>query len=162
MMATIRAKPITEKFWIVEDDGVKVGVLKINDQDKYVFSSSNKVEMYDNKKKLIAHFGKDFFTYSTVEKMVENPPKILAVDGYPTSVIPYNPMFDVKKKLPLFTKSETSKAVYCAGYYVIKFDKGWVRSFCPKLTTLEENTFEGPFFTELEMKQRLSYVSKSN
>jgi hypothetical protein len=43
------------------------------------------------------------------------------------SVSPHNSMYDIKRKLPLFTKSEDSKSLYCAGYYVIKFDKGWVK-----------------------------------
>ena len=48
-------------------------------------------------------------------------------------------MYNVQKKLPLLQKSKKSKSLYCAGYYyIIKFDKGWVRSFCPKLVTLEK------------------------
>jgi hypothetical protein len=69
-------------------------------------------------------------------------------------------MFDIKRKLPLFTKSIDSKSLYCAGYYVIKFDKGWVKSFCPKLITLQRYTYQGPFKTELEMRQVLANVSK--
>ena len=46
-------------------------------------------------------------------------------------------MYDVKRKLPLFTKSKKSKSLYCAGYYIIQFEKGWVKSFCPKLITIE-------------------------
>jgi hypothetical protein len=69
-------------------------------------------------------------------------------------------MYDIKKKLPLFTKSGDSKSLYCAGYYVIKFDKGWVKSFCPKLITLQRYPYQGPFKTEIEMKQVLSNVSK--
>lgn len=69
-------------------------------------------------------------------------------------------MFDVKRHLPLFTKSNKSKSVYCAGYYIIKFDKGWVKSFCPKLITVERYQYEGPFKTELEMKQRLNNANR--
>ena len=65
-------------------------------------------------------------------------------------------MFNVQKKLPLFTKSPDSKSLYCAGYYIIRFDKGWVKSFCPKLITIERYENKGPFKTELEMKQVLS------
>ena len=65
-------------------------------------------------------------------------------------------MWDLKKKLPLFTKSEKSKSVYCAGYYIIKFNKGWVKSFCPKLITIERYDYKGPFKTEIEMRQQLS------
>jgi hypothetical protein len=69
-------------------------------------------------------------------------------------------MFDVRKNLPLFTKSEKSKSVYCAGYYIIKFEKGWVKSFCPKLITIERYPYEGPFKTDIEMKQRLSNAKR--
>jgi hypothetical protein len=82
------------------------------------------------------------------------------VHGYPTSSVPYNPMYDVKNHLPLFTKSNKSKSVYCAGYYIIKFDKGWVKSFCPKLITIERYQYEGPFKTEMEMKHRLNNANR--
>ena len=78
------------------------------------------------------------------------------VHTYPTSVNPFNQMYDVKRKLPLFTKSKKSKSLYCAGYYIIRFDKGWVRSFCPKLVTIENYESKGPFRTEIVMRQELS------
>jgi hypothetical protein len=61
----------------------------------------------------------------------------------------------------LFTKSNASKSLYCAGYYTIKFEKGWVRSFCPKLITIERYENKGPFKSEFEMKAVLSNA-KSN
>jgi hypothetical protein len=78
------------------------------------------------------------------------------VHGYDTSCVPHNPLFDVKNKLPLFTKSPKSKSLYCAGYYIIRFEKGWVKSFCPKAITLERYKFKGPFKTNLEMRTELS------
>jgi len=69
-------------------------------------------------------------------------------------------MYDIQKKLPLFTKSKDSKSLYCAGYYTIRFEKGWVKSFCPKLITLQRYEYQGPFKTDLEMKQVLSRVNK--
>ena len=154
----IHAKPIVDgKFWIVEEGDTKVGVLKITEQKKYVFSSKDSVTVFDNKKKLFEKFGSNFFIKKNTEvkKEVEKE-----VHGYPSSSEPHNPMFDVKRHLPLFTKSNKSKSVYCAGYYIIKFDKGWVKSFCPKLITVERYEYQGPFKTELEMKQRLANVSR--
>lgn len=159
-MPTVHAKPVIDgKFWIVEDGETKVGVLKLTEQKKYVFSYKDKIETYDNKKKLVEHFGKDFFKVSSIkQKKINLDDK--EIQGYPTSSIPYNPMFDVKRHLPLFTKSNKSKSVYCAGYYLLKFNKGWTRAFCPKLITIERYPYQGPFKTEIEMKQRLSNVSK--
>ena len=63
--------------------------------------------------------------------------------------------FNVKNKLPLFTKSRKSKSLYCAGFYCIEFEKGWVKSFCPKLITLERYRYQGPFKTKIEMREAL-------
>jgi hypothetical protein len=71
---------------------------------------------------------------------------------------PFNPVYNVRKKLPIYAKSTKSKSQYCAGYYVIQFRKGWVKSFCPKLITLERYPFKGPFRTEQEMRQQLSVL----
>jgi hypothetical protein len=157
-MSEIHAKPVIEgKFWIVESGEQKVGVLKTTEQKKYVLSSKNTVTTFDNKKKLVEQFGDNFFV-----KKSKEPERLIEkfVNGYPTSSAPNNPVFDVKRHLPLFTKSNKSKSVYCAGYYIINFNKGWVKSFCPKLITIERYPYQGPFKTELEMKQRLSHVSR--
>lgn len=161
-MPTIHAKPVIEgKFWIVEEDEKKVGVLKVTEQKKYIFSSKNSVKTFDSKKKLVAQFGKDFFVTSVKEKSKSLLTK--EVHGYPTSSVPHNPMFDVKRRLPLFIKSQKSKSVFCAGYYLLKFNKGWTKSFCPKLITIERYPYQGPFKTEEDMKQRLcTHGSREN
>jgi hypothetical protein len=158
-MPELHAKPVVDgKFWIVEAGETKVGVLKVTEQKKYVFSSKDSVTTFDNKKKLFETFGKDFFVSRTVPTQVESQEK--EVYGYGASSEPHNPMFDVRRNLPLFTKSGKSKSVYCAGYYIIQFEKGWVKSFCPKLITIERYPYEGPFRTELEMKQRFSNAKR--
>jgi hypothetical protein len=159
-MTEIHAKPVVDgKFWIVEENGSKVGVLKITEQKKYIFSSKNAITTFDTKKKIVEQFGPEFFIKKSIEKKIKTE-EDLEVHGYATSTLPFNPLFDVKRHLPLFTKSNKSKSVYCAGYYIIKFDKGWVRSFCPKLITIERYPYEGPFKTEIEMKHRLSNARK--
>lgn len=150
----MHAKPIVDgKFWIVEDENQKVGVLKLTEQKKYMFSTKDKITTFDNKKKIFEEFGKDFFVKGQEVSKTEYKKEIY---GYPTSSIPHNSLFDVKRKLPLFTKSNKSKSVYCAGYYIIKFNKGWVKSFCPKMITIDRYPYQGPFTTEIEMKERLS------
>lgn len=150
---TLKAKPIVKnKFWIVEDEGIRIGTLCL-DEDKYMFSSPQGIKYFDSEKALKKTFGKDILI-AQVEEKKSVTEKI--VHGYPTSSMPYNSVLDVRKKLPLFTKSEKSKSLYCAGYYIIHFEKGWVKSFCPKLITVERYENKGPFKTELEMKQALS------
>lgn len=142
------------KFWIVESSGEKVATISW-DEEKYMLSNSNGSKFFDTKQELNNAIGNDVRWQALhVEEVTHE--KI--VHGFPTSTVPYNPVYDVKKKLPLFTKSMKSKSLYCAGYYIIHFDKGWVKSFCPKLITVERYETKGPFKTELEMRTELSRV----
>jgi hypothetical protein len=157
-MTTLIAKPIIEnKFWIVEQDGEKFATLR-KDETRFVMSNENGVQFFPNKKSVLQQFGNDFFVLKIKREANNSQPN--EVHGYSTSTNPHNSMFDIKKKLPLFTKSKDSKSLYCAGYYTIRFDKGWVKSFCPKLITLQRYDYKGPFKTEMEMRSMLSKVSK--
>jgi len=153
----IKAKPIIDgKFWIVEDAGTRIGTLQKDETNKFVLVAKNNKSIFKDLKTLEKQFGKNFFTVSKKEDIKINN----EIYGFGTNCEPHNPMYDVKKKLPLFTKSDASKSVYCAGYYAIRFEKGWVRSFCPKLITVQRYEYKGPFKTELELKQVLSNVNK--
>ena len=159
IMNDLHAKPIIDdKFWIVEQGGAKVATLRKDEENRFVMSNESGIKIYNTKESLTRQFGKDFFIAKIVKEADNSAPN--EVHGYSTSVDPHNAMFDIQRKLPLFTKSGDSKSLYCAGYYVIRFEKGWVKSFCPKLITLQRYDYQGPFKTEFEMKQVLSNVSK--
>lgn len=152
-MKKIEAKAVLkDKFWIVEDKGERLGTLSLNDET-FLFNTKEGTQVFNTLNNLKKHYNIDIIFSSK-----ENDTTVTDVEvyGYPTSCTPYNVMYDVKKKLPLFTKSTKSKSLYCAGYYIIKFDKGWVKSFCPKLITVERYQTEGPFKTEIEMRLELS------
>ena len=154
-MTEIHAKPIVDgKFWIVEKDGSKIATLHKKENNKFILSSTNGEVMFNKKQDLTKQFGDDFFLTSSKVKVTDLD--INECHGYPTSCNPYNEMYDVRRKLPLFTKSNASKSLYCAGYYTIRFDKGWVKSFCPKAITIERYPYKGPFKSELEMKTVLA------
>lgn len=154
MKTKLSAKEILKnKFWIVESEGEKFGTLSINDEQQIMLSNNTGTRFFKNIKQLAKNLDAEITWTST---STESKQKDNIVHGYPTSCTPYNPVFNVKKKLALFTKSAKSKSLYCAGYYIIKFDKGWVKSFCPKLITVERYETRGPFKTDLEMRQELS------
>lgn len=158
-MTEIHAKPIIEnKFWIVEQDGNKIATLRKDEENRFVLSNYSGIKIFDNKEKLTDQFGQNFFVAKIIREADDAVPN--EVHGFPTSSQPHNSMYDIKRKLPLFTKSQDSKSLYCAGYYIIKFEKGWVKSHCPKLITLQRYTYQGPFKTDIEMKQVLANVSK--
>lgn len=158
-MSDIHAKPIIEnKFWIVEQDGQQLATLRKDEENRYVLSNKEGFVIFNSQESLTKKYGENFFVAKIVKEADNSSEN--EVHGYPTSSKPHNTMFDIRKKLPLFTKSDDSKSLYCAGYYVIRFNKGWVKSWCPKLITLQKYPFQGPFKTEIEMKQVLSNVSK--
>lgn len=154
---TYKVKPLLEnKFWIVEDDGVRIGTLT-RDDEKFIFSKKGEISFH-NETQAKKQFGKNFLT-ATITNQDGNSQTI---HGYPTKGKTFNEMYDISRKLPLFTKSDKSKSVYCAGYYLIKFNTIWLKSFCPKLITIEKNQYMGPYKTEYEMKLALSYVNRTN
>lgn len=152
----IKAKPVIDgKFWIIESGPYRVGTLQKDETNQFILLNKNTKSIFKDVKSLEKEFGKNFFVTAKPVKVEETPKEVY---GYPTNCEPHNPMYDVKRKLPLFTKSDASKSIYCAGYYAIKFEKGWVRSFCPKLITIQRYENKGPFRTELELKQILNNV----
>ena len=155
---TIKAKEVLDgKFWIVEDEGVNVGTLTFNDE-KYMLNDTNgKCVIFNNEQQVSKNFGSKIL-WSKLD-ITETVPTEKIVHGVPTSCIPYNPIYDVKNKLPMFSKSNKSKSLYCAGYFIIRFNKGWVKSFCPKLITIERYESKGPFKSEIEMRTELSRVN---
>ena len=148
---TVKFKEVlNNKFWIVEQNGQKTGTISFSDE-QYMLSDSSGTHFL-KKKDFKEKFGKEL----TWEKLNIKETRVREVHGFPTSCDPYNDMYDVKRKLPLFTKSKNSKSLYCAGYYIIHFNKGWVKSFCPKLITIERYESKGPFKNDLEMRTALS------
>ena len=75
----------------------------------------------------------------------------------------FNEKLDDKIAKPLaeiYSKTPKSKSLFCAGYYIICFEKGWRKAYCPKLITLQRYPFKGPIKTKLEMQQVLNNAIK--
>jgi hypothetical protein len=157
-MTTIAKPLIPNKSWLLETDGLKIGTLNKERSSYSILKNGQKISIgtvKDVKEKL----GITFNEKQKSEK-VSNPEN--SVYDFPCGSKPFGSVYNIRKKLPIYAKSTKSKSQHCAGYYVIKFRKGWVKSFCPKLITLERYPFHGPFKTEIEMKQILSTLSKKD
>jgi hypothetical protein len=150
---------VPNKEWLVKDNGIKVGSISKNKKGYNFLCNGKQVPLDPSEIK--NQFGNSFFEegLKTLKTKKVDADSYTIYD-YPCSNKPFDPVYNVKKRLPLYSKSDKSKSQYCAGYYVIKFRKGWVKSFCPKLITLERYPFHGPFKTESEMKTILNTVNK--
>ena len=148
---TLLAKSIVKnKCWIVELDGHQVGTIMTNPRG-VVYSHDQTREQFASLKLLSDKYN------IVVDKA---PPKRIiteanSVHGFPCEHKPNNVLWDVKHRLPIYTKGTKSKSFFCAGYYIVKFNNGWVKSYCPKLITLNRYPYAGPYDTAEEMQERL-------
>lgn len=151
---------IPNKEWLLKDEQGKIGSIQKMKKGYAFFKKGRQVEFHDLSE-IKNYFHLDHLDETPKTARVEQKDQNYTIYDFPCSNKPFEPLYSVKKKLPLFAKSSKSKSQYCAGYYIIKFRKGWVKSFCPKLITLDRYPYYGPFKTEQEMKLMLNNVNKS-
>ena len=140
---TIVAKPVVDKrYWILRKDNQKIGALEAADNG-YTLRIEDNVKQF----KTIPMVRKTTdIEFAALERA--SPPKKNEVYGFATGCRAFNPMWDVKHKLPLFTKERKSKSWYAAGWYAIKQHRSWKVHQNPKLIVLERYQYQGPFHSE--------------
>lgn len=148
------AKPIVDnRFWILEDpDQGRIGTMQTVDQGIQV-NVQGLIKIYKN----FQHAAQELNLQTATDCKVEtkSDPKIWYSNGYPINTQPYNEMYNAQLGLSMYTKTERSKSFYAAGYYIIKFDFAWAQAYCPKVVTLKNNPYAGPYRTRLEMQEQL-------
>lgn len=150
-MQLVAKAVLEDKFWILEDNGQKVGTIRSNEHGVTLqVGKQNQTftKLDELKKKVKVSFaGKE---------VVKAEKQEYDVHGFPCKTEPFNPIYDLKRKLPLYTKTEGSQSFFCAGYYVVHWEDGsHSPSYCPKLITLSRYAYDGPFKTRLEMTETL-------
>jgi len=150
---TLEATPIIKnKFWIVEEQGQKIATIQSTDRG-FVLVKDDQREAFINFKSLRQKYD---------IKVVGSPPKRNPIQNniydFPTDSKPYNVIYDLKKKLPYYTKTAKSKSYYCAGYYAVNIANRWRTIFCPKSITVKRYKFFGPYRTEQEAESAAEVV----
>jgi hypothetical protein len=150
---------IPDQEWLIKDGDNKIGsITKV--KKGYLILHNGQSVSFKNLAEIKSAIGIAFFEESIKNRKREESTTYSIYD-YPCKSKPYEPLYNVQKKLPLYTKRSKSKSQHCAGHYIIKFRKGWVKSFSPKLITLERYPFQGPWKTEEESKQALRKANHS-
>lgn len=151
-MSTFKAKPIVKnKLWILEDDTHKVGSIVSGPKGSVSLISGGQKESFPSFNVL-----KEKYNIRVDRKIAKTKEETDTIYGFPVSSNAYNEVYDVKRKLPLFTKKSKSKSFYCAGYYVINVMGEWTVEYCPKLLLVNRNQFFGPFKTEQECNDKIA------
>jgi hypothetical protein len=150
---------LPDRFWIIEQNGVRIGTIQRHDENNFIVTGTDSSIAQLSKDEIDEQF--ELFSYKTPMQTSNNTSNIKKeIYNYPTKHTPYNAVLDVKHKIPLYSKSQNSNNMYAAGYYIVHFPKGWVKGFCPKLSTLSNNEFQGPFKSVMEQRQAFSNVNK--
>ena len=148
----IIAKPVVkDKFWILKQDDDKVGNIEAG-TDGYTVRLNSTVTRVKN----ISTIRHDSGFAFEAPPITKKPAAELAVHGYVTGTKCYNSMWDVKRRLPLFTKSRKSKSWYAAGWYLLKQRREWEVVQNPKLISLQRYPYQGPYHTRDEANEHQS------
>jgi len=136
------ARPVVKnKFWIVEESGKKVatiqkhteGIAWVEDTQRKQFASIDLLK---------THYNINFDRPPNKSTKIKDQ----EVYGYPCRVQPFNGVWDIRHRVPLYTEAKKSKCYYAAGYYRME---GKI-VFCPKYIFINRISFEGPFKSEQE------------
>ena len=145
----ITAKPvIDEQFWILKEDDRKIGNIQAIDSG-YQITINNKIANYKTIPMLVRQ---EHIEFESLSKPAKQPTNL--VHGYSVAGRMFNPLWDVKHKLPLYTKEEKSKSWYAAGWYKVKQHRNWKVVQNPKLITLQRYSYHGPFHNKEEANDK--------
>jgi hypothetical protein len=147
----LKAKPIVNnQYWVVTDGEKKVGNV-IAEGSGFDVKIGNNIEHYNSKQAVKKHTNIEF------EKLEKSQPSNPTFAIYPTtSNRVYNSIFDVKRKLHVFTKTPKSKCFHVAGWFAIKQGEEFTSIFCPKYIFVKRYEYIGPFKTEQEANSSIN------
>jgi hypothetical protein len=152
----LTAKSINDNFWIVQIDGRKIGNITV-EPTGVAFHQGNQTRRFQSLKEL-----SDRYPITWQQFPIGNQKSDNDVFGYPVKSQPFNPEFDIQRRLPLYTTETDSKSKRCAGYYLVNLHKkGWCRMFCPKMITLDRYSYYGPYMDRQSMLDRETYLKST-
>lgn len=142
---TLIAKPVIDrKYWILQENNQKVGNVEACDGG-YQVRINNQVAQFKTIRMVEQRVHVQF---EPGIRAVKSRPEANLVHGYPVAGRVYNPMWDVPKKLPIYTKTTKSKSWFAAGWYRVKKGRNWTVVQGPKLILLQRYPYSGPFYTK--------------
>jgi hypothetical protein len=143
MTTTLIAKPILKnQLWVITDGTNKIGNVEA-DGAGYNVKIGGTVEHFASTRSI-----------ENIKKIEFQRPKkptepILSYAVWPTSTKKtYNNVYDVKRKIHVYTTSPKSKCYYAAGWFKVKYDDVWTTEFCPKYIFVQRYPHAGPYMTE--------------
>lgn len=151
MTKILLAKPIIKnQYWIVTNGDEKVGNV-IADNTGFDVKLNGHTVHFNNQTDIIKNTKIRFQPMKSNKTIAKIP-----YPEYPTTTKTYNNVFDIKRKLHLFTKSNKSKCYYAAGYFVIDTNGNKEVVFCPKYIFIQRYDYVGPYKTKDEAEKQIN------
>lgn len=147
-------KPITETSWILQKDSTRLSLLVASPEGTITAMGGLEKRTFKSFDDLSLYLGD---SVSIEQPLEESADELGDIRGYP---VKHTGIAEVQehKELPVYKRGNTEHA---AGYYGVKFNHGWTPSYCPKLTTITENEYIGPFKTKLEMQNGITQKKRA-
>jgi len=142
-MSKIKAKAISDQYWILQHKNKKIGQVTQSEEGYSVKINGKIAGTFTTLTQLKEDNNFEFTEIPKPEAQYSHD-----VHGYPTNIISYNAVWNVRYKLPLFTLEPSSKSWHAAGWYYITINNKRRLEFCPKLIMLQRNKYEGPYKEE--------------
>lgn len=143
----IKATELTPKSWLLSTVNKRFGLLRKTENDEYVIIGGPYSGKYSQLGKLETALGQPIKFIKPIKEEEKNP---IFVEGYP---VKHEPIFLVESdsNYYVYAKKEGSQDQYGAGYFCIQFKGKWQGGYCPRIKTLFDHPWIGPFKTKLEM-----------
>lgn len=163
-MSDTKLLQITDDAWVVQKGITPLGILNKDYQDNYVFVSGKHCQKFESETQVMAHF-QDNTIFIKKEYYSSPEPLRVYIKGHE---IPYPEAIAIDDNdplayggLPLFFKKPSSDIVYAAGFYAINYNYSWAKAHNPKLNTLIQYGYEGPWKTRSEMRNNLRRLNQN-
>lgn len=143
----IVAKPVIDKqFWILQENDRKIGNVEAC-AGGYQVKINNQIAQFKTIRMVERHVNVKFQSVPNIKK---NKTTNNTVHGYSAAGRVYNPIWDVKMKAPIYTRTSKSKSWYAAGWYWVKKGRAWTLVQDPKLIVIQRYPYQGPYHDQTQ------------
>lgn len=159
-----KLQQISDVAWIVQRGTHRMGILNKDVQDHYTYISGKTVEVFHNDAAVRDHFGNIRLFEDKIDQDLTRRDGVYIrghLVDYPDPVLVEESDPNYRKDLPLYLKSAGSDVYYAAGWYCINFERGWKQAHSPKLSTLLEYGFTGPFRHSSESREEMKRLNRA-
>ena len=138
MSETIARPIVNGKFWVIKQDEKKIGSVEKDNKGYFVTTQQGNARF----KTIKSLRDVTNIAFEDDQERIKYPEN--QVNNFPTDAKPFNGVYNINTRLPIYTKEKKSRSWYAAGYYKIKIGKKVKMHFCPKLILLERYGYMGP------------------